>query len=501
VAIVRCAVLALAVALACVRPAAAQNSPTAPLLRVVVSTSGRAIFDSLLATIATRANLADQLSVKYADPLTALRNFCQNTAGSSPDIVLATHRMQAALTTECANNGVGDVAVVELGRSALILAVRSGSMLSGLTSRQVYLALARDVPVHQEFVRNTAARWSDVDPALPAQDIRFQLPMRDDGSRAMFDELVLEGGCRNETAVKAIFIAPQRSARCTTTRFDRIREIPRAQAVRTLLEAPVGTVGVLSQVDIMRSGGQLVGVVLDGMSPTEDNILSASYDYSTSFWLYAKRGQSASPAVAVAIERIVAQAQSEAVIGPDGPLSGLGLVPLPADERAGQRAALAASTVPFGLGSVAGWVTATLSGTWTMLAAGFTLAQPTGPGVQDFTSLMDLAGYRITGISSSIGIIPDASMTFGIAREMSDADQAYLERALYRDSLRRAGALSTLQRRIIRTIMGVSEVGSFEVSKVELDFVPLPKVSFAVSPKDVLRANGQQPAPDAGDGE
>jgi hypothetical protein len=114
---------------------------------------------------------------------------------------------------------------------------------------------------------------------------------------------------------------------------------------------------------------------------------------------------------------------------------------------------------------------------------------------------MDLAGYRITGISSSIGIIPDASMTFGIAREMSDADQAYLERALYRDSLRRAGALSTLQRRIIRTIMGVSEVGSFEVSKVELDFVPLPKVSFAVSPKDVLRANGQQPAPDAGDGE
>jgi hypothetical protein len=119
----------------------------------------------------------------------------------------------------------------------------------------------------------------------------------------------------------------------------------------------------------------------------------------------------------------------------------------------------------------------------------------------DFSSLMDIAGYRITGVSSSIGVIPDAAMTFAIAREMSDADQAYLERMLSRDATRRAGALSSLQRRIIRSIMGVSEVGSFEVSKVEIDFLPLPKVSLVVSPKDVLRAGGQQSTPGSGDGE
>ena len=487
----RLAALTIAVMLGCVGVARAQDK--APALRVVVSNSGKAILESLLDTMTTRAGLGGQVSVTYADPLNALRNFCQNGSGTSPDIVLATQRMQSALATECSNNGVGDVAVVELGRSALILAVRSGSLLTRLTSRQVYLALARDVPTGSEFVRNISVRWSDVDPSLPTQDIRFQLPMRDDGSRAMFDALVLQGGCRNETAVKLIFGAQQRSARCIATRFDRVREIPRAQAARVLLEAPVGTVGVVAQRDVAESGGELVGLTLDGVSPSGDAILSGAYDYSTSFWLYAKRGQAqngGSAAVDACVEQILAQAQSEAVVGPDGPLMGLGLVPLPADERAAQRSALAASIVPFGLGSLASWGSWFATGSWTMLTARFRAPPPAD--ALDFSSLMDIAGYRITSIASSVGVLPDAGMTFGIAREMSDADQAYLERALTRDAINRPGAMSALQRRIVRSILGVSEVGSFEVSKVDIVFLPLPKVSLVMAPKDVVRANGQQ---------
>ena len=498
----RRAAVSLAVMAGCVTVSAAQDKPAGPILRVAVSNSGRAIFDTFLDAMATRAGLAGNLSVTYAEPLNALRSFCQNVSGASPDIVLATHRMQAALGAECANNGISDMAVVELGRSALILAVRSGSMLSGLTSRQVYLAIARDVPAGQAFVRNISVRWSDVDPSLPAQDISFQLPMRDDGSRAMFDSLVLQGGCRNEIAVKLIFSAKQRSARCVATRFDRVREIPRAQAVRMLLEAPVGTVGVVSQRDVLQSGGQLVGLALDGVSPNEDAILRASYEYSTSFWLYAKRDQArygGSQVVDAAVEQIIAPAQSDPVIGPDGPLPGLGLVPLPGDERVAQRAALARSSVPFSFWTVVSWASWIASGTWTMLTARFAVPPP--DDAMDFASLMDIAGYRVTGIASSIGVLPDAGMTFGIAREMSDADQAYLERILYRDSLNRPGAMSALQRRIIRSIMCVSEVGSFEVSKVEIAFLPLPKISLVMSPKDVVRANGQQASAAANDAE
>jgi phosphate transport system substrate-binding protein len=446
------------------------------MLRVTVSTSGRTIFDSLLDTMATRAGLTGQLAIRYAEPQPALRDFCSEAAGIGPDIVLATDRMQVALVAECTRNGI-DVAVVELGRSALIFAARVGSELSGLTSRQVYLAVARDVPFKTEFTRNTAVRWADVDRALPAQDIRFQLPMRGEGSRATFDALVLQGGCRNEPAVRQVFDAQLRTARCVATRTDRVRELPGAQSVKALLEAPVGTVGVLSQREFSQAGGQLVGLAMDGVPPSADAIAQESYEFSTSYWLYARRG-------ARGVARLLAEALSDAVIGPLGPLPALELVPLPSDEREAQRAALATGEA-YSAGSVMGWLSATIQDAWHMFA-GARQPMPAGmTNAMDFTSLMDIAGYQITGVQSSIGIIPDAVMMFGIARETSDADHLYLERILYHDSLARPGAIAATQRRIIRSIVGARDVGGFEVSKVEVDFLPLPKVSLTVTPKGV----------------
>ncbi len=444
------------------------------MLRVTVATSGRAIFDSLLDTMATRAGLAGQLAVRYAEPQPALRDFCSEAVGTAADVVLATDRMQVALAAECTRNGV-DVAMVELGRSALIFAARGGSELIGLTSRQVYLAVARDVPFKTDFTRNTAVRWADVDPALPAQDIRFQLPMRGEASRATFDELVLQGGCRYEPAVRQVFDAQQRTARCTATRNDRVRELPRAQSVKALLEAPVGTVGVLSQREFSQAGGQLVGLTMDGVAPSAEAIEPETYEFSTSYWLYARRG---TPGVA----RILAEAQSDAVIGPRGPLPALGLVPLPSEERAAQPTGDAYSA-----GSVMGWLSAMVQDAWHMFA-GARQPMPAGmTNAMDFTSLMDIAGYQITGVQSSIGIIPDAVMTFGIARETSAADHLYLERILYHDSLARPGAIAATQRRIIRSIVDARDVEGFEVSKVEVVFLPLPKVSLTVTPNGGAR--------------
>jgi len=481
-------------------PARAQTrQPTLVRPLVTVSTNGRAIFDPLIDAIASHAGETHALTVTHDDSFVALRRFCQNNGDASPDIVLAIHRLHSALADECATNGADDIAEVELGRSAMILAVRKGSLLTGLTSRQVYMAVAREVPYRDELIRNTAVRWSDVDPTLPAQDIRFELPLRSEGSRAIFDSLVLEGGCRGEKAIKQIFSARLRTARCVTARSDRVREIARDQAARALLDAPIGTVGVVSQVDIARSDGLLVGLALDDVAPTPDAILSGAYDCSTSFWLYAKRGQAnhgGSATVDALIEHIIEHSQSEDVVGPNGPLQSVGLVPLPPDERVAQRAALAARSSVFSLASVAGWLTSFGADAWAMLGPGYALPPEDTRAATNFTTLMDVAGYRVTDINSSIGIIPDAGMVFSISREMSDSDQTFLERELYRDSLRRPGAISALQRRIVRSIMGVRDVGGFEVAKVEIVFLPLPKVALTVSPRDVLASAATSRGPD-----
>jgi hypothetical protein len=102
----------------------------------------------------------------------------------------------------------------------------------------------------------------------------------------------------------------------------------------------------------------------------------------------------------------------------------------------------------------------------------------------DFTWLMDIAGYKLKEIESSVGLIPSLSLTFGQARELTEADREYVERALERHARRNPGPISALQRTIVRGIMEAGELRGFSVDKVEVDLFPLPRVKFQLSPSD-----------------
>ncbi len=472
--------------------ALAQQAPAGKPLRIEVSETGRTVFEGLISDIAQRGWMPAPPQVSYTSSLAALRDFCQRPNGEGPDIVLSAARLRPSLAADCAKNGIPDVAAVELGRGALILAVRKGSKLTELNRHQVYLALARDVPDKDEFRRNLAVRWSDIDRTLPATDIRFQLPTRDDGTRAMFEDLVMQGGCRQEKLVEQIFSAQHRTARCVTTRVDRVRDIPRAQAVQALLDAPEGTVGVLTYIDILQSGGELVPLVLDGVRPTRDNILNGAYEFSSSIWLYTRQEQAPNGDTAgtgSTLARIIERAQSDAVAGPDGVLARLGLVPLSEEEREEQRVALTAGSQPYDfmamMGSAASAAMSAVSAVWGAMGLSPAEADARDKGTApDLTMLMDIAGYKIKQFDSRFGIIPGAGMTFGLVREMSEADEEYLERQLYHDAHRRQGILSAIQRRILRTILDVNDSGGYQVSDVEITFLPLPEVRLVVSPSD-----------------
>jgi phosphate transport system substrate-binding protein len=447
-----------------------------------VSDTGRMIFDGLVEDIKTQGDF--QIKPNYTTALGALREFCKGNGADSPDAALSTRRMQSAIASECSKNGVNDFITVELGRGPLVLAVRGGSLLSKLTSRQIYLALARDVPDKDEFRRNVAIRWSDVDRSLPPQDIRFQLPSRKDGGRAAFDALILESGCRQEPLVKQIYSSEQWVARCVSTRVDRIREISPDQAARELLDAPEGTVGVLSYFDIQQSGGRLVGLALDGVSPSRDEVLTGRYEHYYSYWLYVKHGRAergGSETGEAATHRLTTRAASEAVVGPDGVLPKLGLIPLPADERAAQRAALAAPVIPSGITAVMDQVATGVADVWNLLGDS---APVDAMGASDFRALMDIAGYKAQEFQTTIGVIPGIGMSFGIVREMSRADQEYLERKLALDVRGRPGVLPALQRQIVRAVLEVSETEGYEINKVEIEIVPLPSVKLIVAPTD-----------------
>ncbi|WP_437167283.1 hypothetical protein [Falsiroseomonas sp. E2-1-a4] len=102
----------------------------------------------------------------------------------------------------------------------------------------------------------------------------------------------------------------------------------------------------------------------------------------------------------------------------------------------------------------------------------------------DFTWLMDIAGYKLKEIESSIGLIPSFGLTFGQARELTEADRDYVERMLDRHAQRNPGPVAVIQRTIVRGILDATEIGGFTVDKVDVDLFPLPRVKFVLTPTD-----------------
>lgn len=106
------------------------------------------------------------------------------------------------------------------------------------------------------------------------------------------------------------------------------------------------------------------------------------------------------------------------------------------------------------------------------------------PAAVDFSALMDIAGYKLKKIESVVGIVPHFSMTFGQARDLTEADRDYLERALERHARNNGSPLAWAQRAIVQAVLEASDLGGLAIEKVEIDFLPLPRVKFALAPAD-----------------
>ena len=83
---------------------------------------------------------------------------------------------------------------------------KSGSTLE-LTLKDVYLALAKDVPAdaNGDTVKpNPYKTWNEVNPALPNAPIVVIGPPPTSGTRDAFNELAIERGCKKFPGRKAL---------------------------------------------------------------------------------------------------------------------------------------------------------------------------------------------------------------------------------------------------------------------------------------------------------
>ena len=271
--------------------------------------------------------------------------FCAGVGERFPDISNASRRMKASEAKQCAANGVKEVTEIQVGLDGLALATAKSTGLSGVTQKDVYLALAK-TPYGKP---NRAKTWKDVNARLPAIPIRVYGPPPTSGTRDSLNELMMTPGCEANPAMAAMKKANEAKykAICHGIREDGafIEAGENDNLIVQKLAANPNTLGFFGYSFLEENTAKLKGVSINGVQPTYATISSFKYPGARPLYIYVKN---AHVRAIPAIRAFVAEFTKESAMGPNGYLKQLGLVAAPNGVRAkSQQAARTMSPVQF----------------------------------------------------------------------------------------------------------------------------------------------------------
>ncbi|MEM7357946.1 MAG: substrate-binding domain-containing protein [Pseudomonadota bacterium] len=292
-----------------------------------------------------------------------LKLFCKGVGVSTPDITNASRRIKQSEYDQCQENGVTDIIEVLIGYDGIVLANAKGEAPMELTRKDIYLALAKQVPGKDgKLIDNPHKTWNDVNPALPASKIEVLGPPPTSGTRDAFAELALEGGARQIADIAAL-------RDLKAGQLDEIKALVAKLGIESAWEAAVAKKGAKAKgKDVVKIIGRAVredgayieagendnlivnklvanpnalgifgfsfldqnsdkvqGSLVDGNEPTFEAIADGDYVVSRPLYFYVKKAHVGTvPGIAEYLKAFV----HEDAIGEEGYLLDKGLIPL-----------------------------------------------------------------------------------------------------------------------------------------------------------------------------
>ena len=266
-----------------------------------------------------------------------MKLFCKGLGTSHPDITNASRRIKKSEFNKCKENGI-DVVEVKVGYDGIVIANSKKATLLNLTKRQIFLALAKQVPEGNReggnLVDNPNKKWSDIDPNLPNKKIEVLGPPPTSGTRDAFNELAIEGGCKTFPKLKAIKKQDKKKykAICRAVREDGafIEAGENDNLIVQKLVENENAFGVFGFSFLIENEDKIQGSTVDGKAPTMETIADKSYGVSRPLYFYVKL---AHVDVIPGIREFLAEYTSEDSWGPGGYLEERGMIPMPENER------------------------------------------------------------------------------------------------------------------------------------------------------------------------
>lgn len=278
-------------------------------------------------------------NILYNDTTVGFKLFCSGSGLDSPSINTGTRRIRPAELETCNKNGVSEIVEFNLGRDALVAAQAPGGRLNALSRKELFLAMAKDVPDPKDatkLIANPYRSWKDINPALPDFKIQVLAPVTGIGLNATHLSAIVLPGCRQVDYFKALEASDQKAfdAACRNFRKDAAYiEYERTPAAIQELKSNPDLVGIVALTMVLKDN--LRTLTLDNMEPTVVNVSRNTYDLTFPMMIYVKKqhvGQ------IPGFKEFLAELTSEAAVGTTGYFYNMGVIPLPLADRKQMRA-------------------------------------------------------------------------------------------------------------------------------------------------------------------
>jgi len=261
-----------------------------------------------------------------------LKEFCKGVGPDTIDIANASRLIRDSEVEACKAAGVNEIQYVKIGYDGIVFATDINGPDFALEPVDIYKGLAAQIPMDGEMVDNPYTKWSEVNPDFPDWDIAAYIPGEKHGTREVFEEKVLAEGCDMEAVMATGLEEDAAEDACIAVRKDGAAVDIDGDYTETLarIDANKTGMGVFGLAFYENNADKLKVATMSGVTPSTESIASGEYPVSRPLQFYVKK---AHLGVIPGLKEYVEFFISDAMIGPDSPLSNYGLVAAPDAER------------------------------------------------------------------------------------------------------------------------------------------------------------------------
>lgn len=262
-------------------------------------------------------------------------------AKGNAEITNSSRRIKSSELESNTKAGIDKIFEAKVGFDGIAIANSVKGPKLDITLEQLFLAVAKEVPVNGKIVANPYKNWSDIDKSLPDAKILVLGPPTTSGTRDAFHELVLHKVVKKKYLklyADALFDGNEKKAK----KYQAIRndggfsnEGENDGIIVQKLDKEPTAVGIFGYSFLVENPDKVQGSKIDGVSPTPDTISTGEYPISRSLFFYVDLN---TVGKVKGVQEYCDLFFSESMIGSRGLLKKKGLIPLPKAQRSQLRA-------------------------------------------------------------------------------------------------------------------------------------------------------------------